>query len=144
MSIESIKFKSSVEGSNAILETEGDVYTSSLKEAGLDETTVRSVRKHDRQFVADFTKAVGKEAVNVFKKHKDVDYVGVKKINMLEGNSLEVGFDRERSFTNPKSGEEIVHNGYSTVKVKDSAGSNSQLRSVRDEIMAEAKKSFGK
>lgn len=135
MSIENLKFNSTVEGSVAKIDFDESSYVDSLKASDLTEAVVKSVRNHDKAFVAGVTEVAGKEMVNIFKKHKDVNQGVTSKVNMLGGNSTQVSFDRVRDFNNPKTGETVTRHVYSTVKVKDSSASNSELRRVRDEIM---------
>lgn len=139
MSIENLnshlKLNTKVDGTTAKIEFEDSCYVDSLKASDLTEAVVKAVRQHDKTFVASVTGMAGKEMVNIFKKHKDVTEGITSKVSMLGGNSTQVTFDRVRDFNNPKTGETVTRHVYSTVKVKDSSASNSELRRVRDEIM---------
>lgn len=136
MSIESnIKLSTEVEGDVAKVIIDDNAYTDSLKAHELSADTVKAVRTHDKKFVAAVTEASGHEMIEVFKKNKNVTQGVTNKVNMLGNNSVQVTFDRTREFNNPKTGETITRHVYSTIKVKDSSASNSELRKVRDEIM---------
>lgn len=130
-----LKATATIEGNVASIAFQENAYLESLKANDLSETVVKAVRSHDKGFVVNVTEAAGEEMLEVFKKHKNVTEGITGKVNMLGGNSVQVSFDRSREFNNPKTGETITRHVYSTVKVKDSSASNSELRKVRDEIM---------
>jgi hypothetical protein len=132
--------KSSIEHKgNGLLETKSNVYKETLPE-GITDETIKTINKHNMDFVRASHAAVGEVAIDVFRQDKEIQSVHTK-FDFMGDNTLSLNVAREKTFNNPSTGEKIDRPGYMSSEVKTKGLKGTSVQRIKD-IVAEAAKSL--
>ncbi len=127
-------------------EAEGScVHDENLPE-GLTPALLEDYQKYRTDLIAAAGLALGNLSIEAMAKNKSLEQTETS-LRMGPGSTLNMTFDRVRSYVNPqnKDGEKVVKYGVLTSVIEDSStGKRGQLKIVRDELMATAMERFGK
>lgn len=121
------------------------IYVKTLPE-GLDEKIVRSVSKHNSNFVAATAHAVGHLALEAMSKDKKLNTVTAH-VPTIGHDYVDVAVHREKSFVNPQDKDNpIVKQGAVDLKyhVQGGVAKAGQLKHVRAALAEEAAKALKK
>jgi hypothetical protein len=116
-------------------EVEGDIYEKSLPES-IDLSTVKKLQKHNSDFVAAASLAVGEAGLDLMKSDKELQSASAD--FRLGNDKLSVVFDRAREIPGAK-GEKETQLGVSNASyVVSAAGTKAALKSVREHLAMQA------
>ena len=113
----------------------GSIYRDNIPE-GLDEETIAKVNDYDISFIEAGTDAFGRLSLAALEQNNELNRTTAS-LGMWGKNTLSVGVDRHKTYSNPQGGDDIIKHGVVTVKYDVSADKNAGvLKRVREDISA--------
>lgn len=116
-------------------EVEKDLYEKSLPE-GVDASLIKKVQKHNTDFVAAATLAVGEAGLEIMK--DDAELQSASADFRLGNDKLSVVFDRTRELPGAKGEKETQYGVSNASFTVSAAGAKSTLKTVRQHLAERA------